>query len=184
MDFNKVTSKVSEEVSNTASSSNKQLVLQDFQSMYFTRVLLVVQNLTSLETSNAFQINKLQCEYLCVKLCESMNDVYIYIQDLMRQDGIRSTQNILKKLWQVAKDGEILVQGCRSNQWIQTAIIFADAKEHFASLVLKVELYMALLQNNLNEQIKRMFLSNFQDWSNEVSIKNCRLLMRRQIGIK
>lgn len=94
MDLNKVPSKVSEEVSNTASSSNKQLVLQDFQSMYFTCVLLVVQNLTSLETSNAFQINKLQCEYLCVKLCKSMNDVYVYIQDLMCQDGIRSTQNI------------------------------------------------------------------------------------------
>jgi len=59
-----------------------------------------------------------------------MNDVHVYIHDLMCQDGIRSTQNILKKLWQVAKDGEILVQGCRSNQLIQVAIIFVDAKDH------------------------------------------------------
>jgi hypothetical protein len=35
---------------------------------------------------------------------------------------------------------------------------------------------MALLQNNLNEQTKRMFLSNFQDWSNQVSIKELQIV--------
>jgi hypothetical protein len=51
----------------------------------------------------------------------------------------------------------------------------ADAKEHFA-LGFKVELYMALLQNSLNEETKRMLLSNFQDWSNEVSIKELQII--------
>jgi hypothetical protein len=39
-----------------------------------------------------------------------MHDAYVYIQDLMRQHGIQSTQNILKKLQQAAKDGKILFE--------------------------------------------------------------------------
>jgi hypothetical protein len=53
MDFDKVPSKVSEEVPNTGSSSN-ELVLQEVPSRYLERAMMVVQNLTSLETFQCF----------------------------------------------------------------------------------------------------------------------------------
>ncbi len=66
--------------------------------------MMVVQNLTTLEISNSFQINQLQYQYLCCKLYESLKDTHIYIDDIILQDGNQSAQCILKNLLQVAKD--------------------------------------------------------------------------------
>jgi hypothetical protein len=82
-----------------------------------------------------------------------VKDAHVYIQDLICQDGNQTTKTFSRTY-------------CKLIQ----VIILVDAKEHFA-LAFKVELYMALLQNSLNEETKRLFLSNFQDWSNDVSIK-------------
>jgi hypothetical protein len=86
-------------------------------------------------------------------------------------------------LLQVTKDAEILVKGYCNNHLIQVAITMANAKEHFASLAFKVELCMALLRNNSNEETKKKFLNKLQHWSIEVSIKELQNMMRRQIWI-
>ncbi len=39
------------------------------------------------------------------------------------------------------------------------AMILANVKEHFASLAFNLSLYLQLLQNNFNERVKTMFLS-------------------------
>jgi len=105
-----------------------------------------------------------------------MEDVDAYIQDLTCQVGSQSTKHIFKNLLQAAKDAEILVKGCCNNHLIQATITMANAKEHFASLAFKLELCMALLRNNSNEETKQKFLNKLQDWTIEVSIKELQII--------
>jgi hypothetical protein len=50
----------------------------------------------------------------------------------------------LESLAQTWKEGEILVGDCCDAQWIRVAMIWANAKEHFTSLIFKLRLYMQL----------------------------------------
>jgi serine/threonine protein kinase len=62
---------------------------------------------------------------------------------------------------------EILVGGCCDAQWIQGAMILANAKEHFTSLIFKLRLYMQLFQNISKEGGTKEFLIQLQNqkWS-------------------
>ncbi len=82
-------------------------VLQEVPSRYLERAMMVVQNLTSLETFQCFSNQPAPssffplCQYLCGKLCKSVKDAHVYIQDLICQDGNQTTQNIFENLLQV-----------------------------------------------------------------------------------
>jgi hypothetical protein len=57
----------------------------------------------------------------------------------------------LERLAQTWTEGEILVGDCCDAQWIRAAMIFANAKEHFTSLIFKLRLYMQLFQSIFKE---------------------------------
>jgi hypothetical protein len=114
-------------------------------------------------------LNQLQCLYLLDKLCETLNDAKACIHGLPPQD-IERTHHILENLARTAKEVEILVGDCCDAQWIQSAMILANAKEHFASLAFKLRLNMQLLQSIFKEGATEKFLTKLQDptWSDYV----------------
>jgi len=107
-------------------------------------------------------LNQLQCLYLLDKLCETFNDAKAYIHGLSPQN-IERTHHTLEYLARTAKEVEILVGDCCDAKWIQAAMIFANAKEHFASLAFKLRLYMELLQSIFEEGATKEFLTKLQD---------------------
>jgi hypothetical protein len=114
-------------------------------------------------------LNQLQCLYLLDKLCETLNDAKAYIHGLSPQN-IERTHHTLEYLARTAKEVEILVGDCCDAQWIQSAMIWANAKEHFASLAFKLRLNMQLLQSIFKEGATEKFLTKLQDpkWSDYV----------------
>jgi hypothetical protein len=107
-------------------------------------------------------LNQLQCLYLLDKLCETFNDAKAYIHGLSPQN-IERTHHTLEYLARTVKEVEILVRDCCDAEWIQAAMIFANAKEHFASLTFKLRLYMELLQSIFEEGATKQFLTKLQD---------------------
>jgi hypothetical protein len=107
-------------------------------------------------------LNQLQCLYLLDKLCETFNDAKAYIRGLSPQN-IERTHHTLEYLARTAKEVEILVGDCYDAEWIQAAMIFANAKEHFASLTFKLRLYTELLQSIFKEGATKEFLTKLQD---------------------
>ncbi len=107
-------------------------------------------------------LNQLQCLYLLDKLCETLNDAKAYIHGLSPQN-IERTHHTLEYLARTAKEAEILVGCCCDAEWIQAAMIFANAQEHFASLTFKLRLYMELLQSIFEEGATKKFLTKLQD---------------------
>ncbi|KAH8958278.1 hypothetical protein BDL97_06G015500 [Sphagnum fallax] len=140
-----------------------------------TKSMREVQNLISAEISSPLQINECQCRYLFNTLYGIVMDAHAHVRDLTPQVN-QSSQQILKNLAGTAKDAEILVNDCCDGQWIEAAIILAKAKEHFASLVFKLELYGTLLQNVHNEESKNMFLATLGDWSKCFMEKNFHII--------
>jgi hypothetical protein len=134
-----------------------------------TKSLKNVENTISIQSSDSVLINQLQCQYLFDKLCESLNDVKACLDCLSPQD-IRRSCCILESLAQTWKEGEILVGDCCDAQWIQAAMILANAKEHFTSLIFKLRLYMQLFQSIFKEGATKEFLIKLQDrkWSDDV----------------
>jgi len=107
-------------------------------------------------------LNQLQCLYLLDKLCETFNDAKAYIHGLSPQN-IERTHHTLEYLARMVKEVEILVGDCCDAEWIQAAMIVANAKEHFASLTFKLRLYMELLQSIFEEGATKQFLTKLQD---------------------
>ncbi|CAM6043457.1 unnamed protein product [Sphagnum compactum] len=134
-----------------------------------TKSLKNVENTISIQSSDSVLINQLQCHYLFDKLRESLNDAKACIDGLSPQDIQRSCC-ILESLAQTWKEGEILVGDCCDAQWIRVAIILANAKEHFTSLIFKLRLYMQLFQSISKEGATKEFLIKLQDrkWSDDV----------------
>jgi hypothetical protein len=134
-----------------------------------TKALKNVENMFSIQSSDSVLINQLQCHYLFDKLCESLNDAKACIDGLSPQDIQRSCC-ILESLAQTWKEGEILVGDCCDAQWIRVAMILANAKEHFTSLIFKLRLYMQLFQSIFKEGATKEFLIKLQDrkWSDDV----------------
>ncbi|CAM6036319.1 unnamed protein product [Sphagnum compactum] len=134
-----------------------------------TKSLKNVENTISAQSSDSVLINQLQCDYLFHKLRESLNDAKACIDGLSPQDIQRSCC-ILESLAQTWKEGEILVRDCCDAQWIRVAMILANAKEHFTSLIFKLRLYMQLFQSIFKEGATKEFLIKLQDrkWSDDV----------------
>ncbi len=109
-----------------------------------------------------FTTQPAQCLYLLDKLCETLNDAKAYIHGLSPQN-IERTHHTLEYLARTAKEAEILVGCCCDAEWIQAAMIFANAQEHFASLTFKLRLYMELLQSIFEEGATKKFLTKLQD---------------------
>jgi serine/threonine protein kinase len=133
-----------------------------------TKSLKNVENMISTQSSDSVLINQLQCDYLFHKLRESLNDAKACIDGLSPQDIQRSCC-ILESLAQTWKEGEILVGDCCDAQWIRVAMILANAKEHFTSLIFKLRLYMQLFQSIFKEGATNEFLIKLQDrkWSDD-----------------
>jgi len=70
----------------------------------------------------------------------------------------------------LAKEAKKLVCDCCDPDWIQAAMIFANAKGHFASLTFQLRLYMELLHCTFKEEAAKEFLTKLQDgkWINDV----------------
>ncbi|KAH9571985.1 hypothetical protein CY35_02G122700 [Sphagnum magellanicum] len=134
-----------------------------------TKSLKNIENMISIQSSNSVLINQLQCHYLFDKLRESLNDAKACIDGLSPQD-IQRSYCILENLAQTWKEGEILVGDCCDAQWIRVAMILANAKEHFKSLIFKLRLYMQLFQSIFKEGATKEFLIRLQDrkWSDDV----------------
>jgi serine/threonine protein kinase len=134
-----------------------------------TKSLKNVENTISAQSSDSVLINQLQCNYLFHKLRESLNDAKACIDGLSPQD-IQRSRCILESLAQTWKEGEILVGDCCDAQWIRVAMILANAKEHFTSLIFKLRLYMQLFQSIFKEGATKEFLIKLQDrkWSDDV----------------
>ncbi|CAM6048037.1 unnamed protein product [Sphagnum compactum] len=124
--------------------------------------LMHIQILISPESSNLVPINELQCQYLLGKLCDTLKGAKACIQDASLQ-RVQESQHTLKSLAQLAKEAEKLVHDCCDAEWIQAAMIFANAQEHFASLTFKLRLYMQLLQSIFQEGATKEFLTKLQD---------------------
>ncbi len=131
--------------------------------------LMRIQNSISPESANRVPINELQCQYLWVKLGETLKGVKACIQDASLQH-IQESHDTLKSLARLAKEAEKLVHDCCDAEWIQAAMIFANAKEHFASLTFKLGLYMELLQSIFKDGATKEFLTKLQDpkWIDDV----------------
>jgi hypothetical protein len=134
-----------------------------------TNSLKNVENMISIQSSDSVLINQLQCHYLFDKLRESLNDAKACIDGLSPQDSQRDCC-ILERLAQTWKEAEILVGDCCDAEWIRAARIFANAKEHFTSLIFKLRLYMQLFQSIFKEGATKEFLIKLQDqkWSDDV----------------
>jgi hypothetical protein len=128
-----------------------------------------IQNLISPESANPVPINELQCQYLWVKLCETLKGAKACIQDASLQH-IQESHDTLKSFARLAKEAEKLVHDCCDAEWIQAAMIFANAKEHFASLTFKLRLYMELLQSIFEEGATKEFLTKLHNpkWIDDV----------------
>ncbi len=124
--------------------------------------LMRIQNSISPESANPVPINQLQCQYLWVKLGETLKGAKACIQDTSLQ-RIQESHDTLKSLAQLAKEAQKLVCDCCDAEWIQAAMIFANAKEHFSSLSFKLGLYMELLQSIFEEGATKEFLTKLQD---------------------
>jgi hypothetical protein len=131
--------------------------------------LMHIQILISPESANVVPISELQCQYLLGKLCDTLNGAKACIQDASLQHD-QESRDTLKSLAQLAKEAEKLVHDCCDAKWIQAAMIFANAKEHFASLTFKLRLCMELLQSIFKEGAIETFFTKLQDpkWSDNV----------------
>jgi len=131
--------------------------------------LMDLQILISPQSENPIAINELQCQYLLEKFCDTLIGVKACIQDASLQH-VQKSHDTLKSLARLAKEAEKLVHDCCDPKWIQVAMIFANAKEHFASLTFKLRLYMELLQSIFKEGATEQFLSKLQDrkWIDDV----------------
>ncbi len=114
------------------------------------------------KSSDSTPINQLQCQYLFDKLLESLKDAKACVHGLS-SPNIQRSHLVLKSLTQTWKEVEILVGGCCDPQWIQAAMILANAKEHFKSLIFKLKLYMQLFQNISKEGGTQEFLIQLQN---------------------
>ncbi|KAH9571987.1 hypothetical protein CY35_02G122900 [Sphagnum magellanicum] len=134
-----------------------------------TKSLKKIENMISIQSSDPILINQLQCHYLFDKLRESLNDAKACIDGLSPQ-YIQRSCCILESLAQTWKEGEILVGDCCDAEWIRVAMILANAKEHFTSLIFKLRLYMQLFQSIFKEGATNEFLIKLQDrkWSDDV----------------
>ncbi len=124
--------------------------------------LMHLQILISTQSENPITINELQCQYLLEKFCDTLTGAKACIQDASLQH-VQKSHDILKSLARLATEADKLVRGCCDPNWIQAAMIFANAKEHFASLTFKLRLYSELLQNIFKEGTTKEFLSKLQD---------------------
>ncbi len=118
------------------------------------------------KSSDSTPINQLQCQYLFDKLRESLEDAKACAHGVS-SPNIKRSYLVLKSLTRTWKEVEILVGGCYDAQWIQAAMILANAKEHFTSLIFKLRLYTQLFQNISKEAGTREFLIQLQNqkWS-------------------
>jgi hypothetical protein len=124
---------------------------------------------TSLHDANLVAINQLQCQYLLEKLSDTVKGTNACIQDASLQ-RVQELHGTLKSLAQLVKEAEKLVHDCCDAEWIQAAMIFANAKEHFASLTFKLRLYMELFQSIFKDGATKEFLTKLQDpkWTDDV----------------
>ncbi len=114
-------------------------------------------------------INELQCQYLLEKFCDTLIGARACIQDASLQH-IQESHDTLKRLAWLAKEAKKLVHDCCNPEWIQAAMIFANAKEHFVSLTFQLRLYMELLQHTFDEKTTKEFFTKLQDgkWIDDV----------------
>ncbi len=131
--------------------------------------LMRIQNSISPESATPVPINELQCQYVLQKLSDTLKGVKACIQDASLQ-RVQQSHDTLKSLARLAKEAEKLVHDCCGAEWIQAAMIFANAKEHFASLTFKLRLYMELFQSIFEDRVTKEFLTKLQDpkWINDV----------------
>ncbi len=115
-----------------------------------------LQILISPQSENPIAINGLQCQYLLEKFCDTLTSAKACLQDASLQH-VQESHDILKSLARLAKEVEKLVRDCCDPKWIQATMIFAIAKEHFASLTFKLRLYMELLQSIFKEGTTKEF---------------------------
>ncbi len=123
--------------------------------------LMNIQILISPESANPVPINELQCQYLLGKLCDTLKVAKACIQDASLH--VQESHDTLKSLARLAKEVEKLVHDCCDAEWIQAAMIFGNAKEHFASLTFKLRLYMELLRSIFQEGATKEFLIKLHD---------------------
>ncbi len=125
--------------------------------------LKYVQISISRQSANPIpMINELQCQYLLEKFCDTLTCAWACLRDASLQH-IQESHHTLKSLAQLAKEAEKLVRDCCNPEWIQAAMIFANAKEHFASLTFKVKLYVELLQSIFKEGATKEFLTKLHN---------------------
>jgi hypothetical protein len=131
--------------------------------------LMHLQISISPQSENPVAINELQCQYLLEKFCATLVGAKACIQDASLQH-VQESHDTLKSLARLAKEAEKLVHDCCDPEWIQAAMIFANAKEHFASLTFKLRLYMELLQSIFKEGATKEFLTKLHDrkWTDDV----------------
>jgi hypothetical protein len=147
----------------TNSVMDLEILFSSFQDLELVaNSLMHLQILISTQSENPVTINELQCQYLLEKFCDTLTSAKACIQDAYLE-YIQESHDILKSLAQLAKEAEKLVHDCCDRELIQAAMIFANAKEHFASLIFKLRLHMELLQSILKEGATKDFLTKLQD---------------------
>jgi hypothetical protein len=162
-----VPSEYLELAANSASEVPQELpnIIYGVPSEYFepaANSLKHIQILISPESADLVPINELQCQYLLGKLCDTLKGAKACIQDASLQ-RLQESHDTLKSLARLAKEAEKLVRDCCDAEWIPAAMIFANVKEHFASLTFKLRLYMELLQSIFQEGATKEFLTKLQD---------------------
>jgi hypothetical protein len=155
-------SEVSQEVPNIIEGDPSRYLELAAKSLKYVQIMISPQSGNPIPI-----INELQCQYLLEKFRDTLAGAKASIQDASFQ-RIQKSHDTLKSLARLAKEAEKLVRDCCNPEWIQAAMIFANAKEHFASLTFKFTLYVELLQSIFKEGATKEFLIKLQEWSDDV----------------
>jgi hypothetical protein len=150
-------SEVSQEVPNIIEGDPSRYLELAAKSLKYVQIMISPQSGNPIPI-----INELQCQYLLEKFRDTLAGAKASIQDASFQ-RIQKSHDTLKSLARLAKEAEKLVRDCCNPEWIQAAMIFANAKEHFASLTFKFTLYVELLQSIFKEGATKEFLTKLHD---------------------
>ena len=94
--------------------------------------------------SSGPEINRLQCNYLSVKLAEAVKEAKMHI--IQKESETKKGELVLKTLCRVAQDVERFVSFCCKEHWRHPALLLGDPCEQVSQVTSELQLCIRLLQ--------------------------------------
>ena len=97
--------------------------------------------------SSGPEINRLQCNYLSVKLADAIKEAEMYIiQKESEESETKKGELVLKTLCRVAQDVERFISFCCKEHWRHPALLLGDPCEQVSQVASELQLSIHLLQ--------------------------------------